>query len=301
MTLSISTYGLYNSVFGSAKSVQKAEATASIQESTGLVGTGFADYGSKSRQLLNLQNERSLAQSWNDDIAVASDRSQATYSAVGDMITLLTSLRTTISSAMSGTATSTLNSQGQTTLEDLAGKLNTQLDGRYLFAGSQTDQAAVDLTTYQSTTASTTTADTSYYQGDTQKASVRVSPTTAVTYGVTADASGAEKALRAAKLVSQLTTSPLDTSTLGSAYDLADEAITELSNLQASVSVTSNRLDDAKQSETTYISLLDDATSTIKNVDSAEALANVQELNTQLQASYSALSIVLKIKLTDYL
>jgi len=93
MTLSISTYGLYNSVFGSAKSVQKAEATASIQESTGLVGTGFADYGSKSRQLLNLQNERSLAQSWNDDIAVASDRSQATYSAVGDMITLLTSLR----------------------------------------------------------------------------------------------------------------------------------------------------------------------------------------------------------------
>jgi flagellar hook-associated protein 3 FlgL len=301
MTLSISTYGLYNSVLGAAKSVQKAEATASMQESTGLVGTGFSDYGSKSRQLLSLQNERNLAQSWSDNIATASDRSQATYSAVGDMITLLTSLRTTISSAMSGTATSTLNSQGQTTLEDLAVKLNTTLDGRYLFAGSQTDQPAVDLTSYEATTASATTADTSYYQGDSEKATVRISSTSTVAYGVTADESGAEKALRAAKLVAQLTTTPLDTSTLSSAYDLADDAINDLSNLQANISVTANRLDDAKQSQTTYMSLLEGATSTIKNVDSAEALANVKLLDTQLQASYSALSIVLKIKLTDYL
>jgi flagellin-like hook-associated protein FlgL len=88
---------------------------------------------------------------------------------------------------------------------------------------------------------------------------------------------------------------------LSSAYDLADSAITELSNLQANISVTSNRLDSAKQSETSYISLLDDATSNIKNVDSAEALAKLKELDNQLQASYSALSIVLKIKLTDYL
>jgi flagellar hook-associated protein 3 FlgL len=301
MTLSISTYGLYNSVLGAAKTVQKAEATASLQESTGLVGTSFGDYGSKSRQLLSLQNERNLAQSWSDNIALASDRSQATYSAIGDMITLLTSLRTTISSAMSGTATSTLNSQGTTTLEDLAGKLNTALDGRYLFAGSQSDQPAVDLASYEATTASASTADASYYQGDAQKATVRVSSATTVTYGVTADETGAEKALRAAKLVAQLTTEPLDTSTLGSAYDLADDAINDLSNLRASISVTSNRLDDAKQSEATYISLLEDATSAIKNVDSAQALANVKLLDTQLQASYSALSVVLKIKLTDYL
>lgn len=301
MTISISTYGFYNAVLGSAKTVQKAEAAASIQESTGLVGTSFVDYGSKSRQLLSLQNERAQAQSFSDNVAIASDRSQAMYSAVGDMIDLLTTLRTTISSAMSGTSTSTLNSQGQATLEDLASKLNTQLSGRYLFAGGQTDQPAVDLTTYQSTTASATMADTSYYQGDTQLAAVRISTTTAVTYGVTADESGAEKAMRAAKLVAQLTTSPLDTGTLSSAYDLADSAITDLSNLQASISVTSNRLDSAKQSETSYISLLDDATSNIKNVDSAEALAKVKELDNQLQASYSALSIVLKIKLTDYL
>lgn len=301
MTLSISTYGLYNSVLGNAKNVQKAEAQASIQESTGLVGSSFEDYGSKSRQLLTLQNEATQAQSWSDNTATASDRSQATYSALGNMITSLTSLKTQLAASMSGSASTTLNGTGQSTLEDLASELNTQLDGRYLFAGSQTDQPAVDLTTYETTTASATTPDASYYQGDSQLASVRISDSTTVTYGVTADNSSIEEALRAAKLVSQAATDPVDSAALSSAFDLVGKAITDLSNLQAGVSVTSNRLQDAQESQTSYLSLLSDATSSIKDVDSAQALANVKELDTQLQASYSALSIVMQVKLTDYL
>lgn len=299
--LSVSTYGLFNTVLGAAKSVQKAEAQASIQESTGLVGTSFADYGDKSRQLLTLQNEMSSAQAQSDNTATAVNRAQATYSALGNMITLMTTLKTAISSAMSGTAASGLNAQGSSTLEDLASQINTQLGGRYLFSGSQTDQPAVDLTTYATTTASAATADTSYYHGDSQQAAVRVSDTSSVTYGVTGDNSAIEEAMRAAKLVAQATTDPVDTTALSAAYDLASSAITDLSNLQASVAVTSGRLEDAQQSQTSYISLLDDATSSIKDVDSAEALAKVKQLDTQLQASYSALSIVVKIRLTDYL
>ena len=301
MTLSISTYGLFNSVLGNAKNVQKAEAQASIQESTGLVGTSFEDYGSKSRQLLSLQNEATQAQSWSDNTATASNRTQATYSAIGNMITALTSLKTQIASAMSGSTNTTLNSTGQATLQQLASELNTQLDGRYLLSGSQTDQPAVDLTTYQTTTASTTTADTSYYQGDQQLASVRVSDSSTITYGVTADSSGVEEALRSAKLAAQVTTNPVDTATLTATFDLIGKAITDLSNLQAGVSITSNSLQNAQESQTSYLSLLGDATSSIKNVDSAQALANVKQLDTQLQASYSALSIVMQVKLTDYL
>jgi flagellar hook-associated protein 3 FlgL len=301
MTLSISTYGLFNLVLGSAKTVQKAEAQASMQESTGLVGSSFEDYGSKSRQLLSLENESTQTQTWNDNTSVASDRSQATYSAIGDMITQLTSLKTAISSAMSGTSAATLNSTGQDALQDIAGSANTQLDGRYLFAGGQSDQPAVDLTTYQTTTASAGTADTSYYQGDSQLGSVRISDSSTVTYGVTGDESGIEEALRTAKLVSQASTDPVDSTALGSIFDLATKAITDLSNMQANVSVTSGRLQNAQQSQTSYLSLLSDATSSIKNVDSAQALANVKQLDTQLQASYSALSIVMQTHLTSYL
>ncbi|HWU00008.1 MAG TPA: flagellin [Terriglobales bacterium] len=299
--LSISTYGLFNTVLSNAKDIQKQEAQASIQESTGLVGTSFADFGDKSRQLLTLQNELTSAQAQSSNTSTASDRSQATYSALGNMITLLTTLKSSISAAMSGTSSSTLNSLGSTTMDDLASLANTQLNGRYLFAGSQTDQPAVDLTTYKTTTASATTADTSYYQGDSQLASVRISDTSSVTYGVTGDNSAIEEALRAAKLVSQATTSPVDTTALTDAFNLASSAISDLSNLQASVSVTSSRLTDAQNNQTSYISLLTDAASNIKDVDSAQAVAKVSQLNTQLQASYSALSTVMKIRLTDYL
>jgi len=299
--LSISTYGLFNTVLSNAKDIQKQEAQASIQESTGLVGTSFADYGDKSRQLLTLQNELTSAQAQSTNTATAGDRSQATYSALGNMITLLTTLKSSISAAMSGTSSSTLNSLGSTTMDDLASQANTQLNGRYLFAGSQTDQPAVDLTTYKTTTASATTADTSYYQGDSQLASVRISDTSSVTYGVTGDNSAIEEALRAAKLVSQATTNPVDTAALTDAFNLASSAISDLSNLQASVSVTSSRLTDAQNNQTSYISLLTDAASNIKNVDSAQAVAKVSQLDTQLQASYSALSTVMKIRLTDYL
>jgi flagellar hook-associated protein 3 FlgL len=299
--LSISTYGLFNTVLSNAKDIQKQEAQASIQESTGLVGTSFADYGNKSRQLLTLQNELTSAQAQSTNTATASDRSQATYSALGNMITLLTSLKSSISAAMSGTSSSTLNSLGSSTMDDLASQANTQLNGRYLFAGSQTDQPAVDLTTYKTTTASATTADTSYYQGDSQLASVRISDTSSVSYGVTGDNSAIEEALRAAKLVSQATTNPVDTTALTAAFDLASSAISDLSNLQASVSVTSGRLTDAQNNQTSYISLLSDAASNIKDVDSAQAVAKVSQLDTQLQASYSALSTVMKIRLTDYL
>jgi flagellar hook-associated protein 3 FlgL len=299
--LSISTYGLFNTVLSNAKDIQKQEAQASIQESTGLVGTSFADYGNKSRQLLTLQNELTSAQAQSANTATASDRSQATYSALGNMITLLTSLKSSISAAMSGTSSPTLNSLGSSTMDDLASQANTQLNGRYLFAGSQTDQPAVDLTTYKTTTASATTADTSYYQGDSQLASVRISDTSSVSYGVTGDNSAIEEALRAAKLVSQATTNPVDTTALTAAFDLASSAISDLSNLQASVSVTSGRLTDAQNNQTSYISLLSDAASNIKDVDSAQAVAKVSQLDTQLQASYSALSTVMKIRLTDYL
>src|SRR6202008_3493216 len=126
MTLSISTFGWFNSVLGNAINVQKAESQASIQESTGLVGTSFEDYGSNSRQLLTLQNEATQAQSWSDNTTAASNRSQATYSALGNMITTLTSLQSQISAAMSGTANTGLSSSGQQTLNELASELNTQ-------------------------------------------------------------------------------------------------------------------------------------------------------------------------------
>jgi flagellar hook-associated protein 3 FlgL len=302
MTTSISTFGLYNLLLGAAKNVQSDRATAVTQESTGLVGTDIAAYGKKMGQLLNLQDEINRAQKSADLARTTGDRAEAMYSAIGSMIDLMTNLRSAISGGLSGDDTTALVAQAQATLSDLAGQMNTQLGGRYLFAGSRTDGPAVDLSNYPSTLPpSATTPDGSYYQGDGDVASLRLPGGSTLNYGVTGDNPAFEQALRAASMVANVTTSPLDSDALKAAFDLADSAVTGLTGLQAQVSVAANRLDDTQQSQTAYVTLLQDAASSIKNVDAAEAMAKATELQTQLQAAYSALSMVMKIRLTDYL
>ncbi len=299
----LSTYGLYSTIRSSAVQLQQKMANANIQESTGLVSTSFTDYGSQTRQMLSLESAYTRTQARSTSTQSAADRVQAMYSAVGNMITEITNLRSTISSAMSGTTATGLNENAQGILQDLAGQMNSKLDGRSLFGGSDTDSDPVDLSSYPATSPpSATTADTSYYKGNSTVAAVQVSDQQSISYGVTGNNSAFEQALRAAAMVSQVTTSPTtDTTTLQSAYDLAGKALTALSDLQQQMGYTANRLSDAQTRQTTYLSLTDTMVGNIKDVDVAQAKLDATNYETQLQASYSALSSVLKLKLTDYL
>lgn len=303
----VSTHGVYQSVLNLALQVQQRLSATTVQEASGLVSTNLAGLGSDSGRLLNLQGEVSNASRWSSNASLASDRVQTMYSAVGDMIDLATTLKSSIATAMSGTATDTtaasLQTAAEDALNDLASAMNVQLDGRYLFSGSDTDTAPVDLTDYPaSSPPSATTADTSYYQGDSQLASISVSAQSKITYGVTGDTGGFEAALRAAAIAaSAASTDPVDTDALNDAYDLITTAISKLGTLQEGLSNTANRLTTAKASQDSYSDYLQSMVSDIKNVDSAAIMTRVTELQTQLEASYSAVSGILKLRLTDYL
>ena len=296
----VSTSGLYQALYSNAMRAQVDYSNASTQESSGLAGTSYADYGSSTQRLLNLESEVNNTQTWTDAAKTASSRTQAAYSAIGNMTDILTTLRSTISSAMSATDNSTLNSTAKDLMTELASELNTQSAGRYIFSGGKTDTAAIDTTSYPSTTP-VTAGDTSYYKGDSTAAAVTVGQGEKITYGVTGDNSAFEQSMRAIAMVSTLTTSPLDTATLQSAYSLASTAVTSLSNLQEQVSTVSSRLSDKQTQLTATKSALEDTLGDVKNVDTSAAALKVTSYKNQLTASYSALSGIMKVKLTDYL
>jgi flagellar hook-associated protein 3 FlgL len=257
--------------------------------------------------LLSFQGEVANAERWSGNASLASDRVQAMYSAVGNMIDLANTLKSSIATAMSGTTSDTtaasLQQTAQDALSDLAGAMNVQLDGRYLFSGSATNAAPVDLSGYPATTPpSAGTVDTSYYQGDGQLAAISVSAENKITYGVTGDTGGFEAVLRAAAIAASAAASdPIDTDALSDAYDLVGTAISKLGTLQEGLSNTANRLTAAKASQDSYSDYLQSMVSDIKNVDAAAVMTRVTELQTQLEASYSAVSGILKLRLTDYL
>ena len=95
-------------------------------------------------------------------------------------------------------ATSTGNAQNmgldataRTLLDQVGSLLNVKLDGRYLFAGSATDTAPVDLTALAAPPSTyPSTADTSYYNGDGVTLSTKAGPNLDIDYGVKADEPG---------------------------------------------------------------------------------------------------------------
>ena len=71
-----------------------------------------------------------------------------------------------------------------TMLAEVEAALNTRLDGQYLFAGSRSDAAPVELPAPPPTTADPTL----YYRGDAVRLTTRADAGLELAYGVTADA-----------------------------------------------------------------------------------------------------------------
>lgn len=402
----ISTLQMNTVALSSALNVQSQLAQTQVQEASGLVSSDFAGLGgASSNVMLNLQGEISQAQSWASDATTVGTRTQGMYSAVGNMITTVNSLQTKISAALSSTDNSTLLTAVKGLQQTLASQMNQQLNGSYLFSGTQAQTAPVNLANYPSDTFDLGGSDTSYYQGDQNVQSVRISTQQTVAYGVNANNQGMEEALRAmqgviqnaaATTVTGSTTAATPTTALsfgatdfsinggatislsgteslsdiasaintaagstgvsasvvqtsagfalkvstGSQADLsvnvtsatapssggladlgisstsytaalqtalqaslgvANQSVTDLSNLQETISNTSGQLSSMASQQTTYVTYLQNSLSGVKDVDTAQAASKASQYQTQLQASYLAVAQLSKMSLAQYL
>ena len=303
----ISTFNINTMSIGGALKSQSDWAKAQLQQSSGLVSQDFVGLSTDSRTVLSLSREIEQSQTWATAATNAQARTEVMYSAIGSMTSVMTDLRTAISSAISSPDNSSLLNSAQTLKDSLLSEMNKQYNGLYLFAGSNTDTAPVDVTSYPSSSPYDATAvDTSYYTGDNTALSVRISSEQTVSYGVTANNAAFEEALRAVEAVIQaasdtsLSSADL-TAALQSALTVANQATTDLANLQATVSVNASSLKNAATEQTTYVTLLKTSLSNVKEVDAAEVAVRVATLQTQLTASYSAVSDIAQMSLVKFL
>lgn len=301
MVMRVATFALSGSMIESALRTQAEIATRQIQESSGKVSADYGGLGAKSKQVIDLQVSVARSSNYEDAATSADNRVEAMYSATGSVADLLSNFKAQLTSASGASAdTSSLATIAQGDMEDLASLLNTQYGGRYLFAGSKTESAPVDLSGYSNTT-STTTADTSYYNGDDKIAAAKVSDSQTIKYGVTADNSAFEKAMRAFSMIANATSSPIDSATISSALDLTTSALDGVTGVQTQLSLHATQLERAVSTQQDYQSYASSLSSTLTDVDVAAVTAEVSTYQSQLEASYSALSKILSLKLSDYL
>ena len=301
VAMRVATFAQSNRMIADAMRVESVMANKQIQESTGVISTDFGGYASDAQHVVNLQVSVTRAQSYVDAATLADSRIQVMYSAIGSMTDILTQLRSQLSAASTGSSTETNSviTTAQQMLQEMGSLMNTQYDGQYVFAGGKTDTAPVDLTSFSSGTGSTTTADTSYYEGDDEIASVRVASDETVSYGVTADNSAFEEVMRVLKFVANSTT--LSSSDISSALDLAGTALDDTAAVQARLSNAASSIETASARQADYKSYAETLSNDLTGVDVAAITAQLSTYQAQLTASYSALAKILSINLASYL
>jgi len=398
----ISSANLYTQTINDALTVQSQWAVAESQQASGLQAQDFGTLGgSSSRELLNLQAEISQSQNWATVAQTTASTTQAMYSSVGTMASVVNKLQVLISQSMASPNNSDLLQEAQQLQSALVTQVNAQVGGSYLFAGSNSSLAPADLTHYPAINATTNAynpaaPDTSYYTGDNKVLSVQVNLQQTVNYGVTADNPAIEEAMRAIQQVAsaaqvseastqtapsptaptnfggtltvngvtynvpsnaslqQIATAlngqangngfsaqvvpdsagqfhlqiangmnamtvndsaglgfntasvqPLSTAALTGALQnaltTANKAESDLSNLQQNISNSSSQLTAIHDQQTSFVTYLQTSLSNVKDVDTAAVASKVQQYQTQLQASFLAVSSLTKLSLAQFL
>lgn len=304
MTMRVGTFAMNERLLDAALRTQAKTAELGIQQASGLVSMDYGGLGAVSKGVINLEVSVARAQSYADAATSANGRIETMYAACSSMTDLLTEMRSQISGAtgnVDGNGAG-LTATARELLEEFASLLNTQYEGRYLFAGTRTDTPPIDIssTTYPAAS-SPSTADLSYFTGDSSKTSVRIADDQTVQYGITADEPAFEKALRALNLIRNMTVSPIDSDTLNEAQDLVIESLDGVLALQSGLSLDSATMERAVSHQQDYVDFAQTLTSNLRAVDVAAVAAQMSTYQAQLEASYSAIGRIQSLSLLDYL
>lgn len=297
----IATFSSSGSMLSAALRTQAKLAEEQIQESSGKVSADYGGLGAKAGQVVSLEVAVSRSSAYADAATGADSRVNLMSSALTSIGDVLTQFRAALTEASSNVGNqTTLPQVASGLLDDLAAQLNTQYQGRYLFAGSATTVKPVDLSTLAAST-DFTTADTSYYQGNADAVSVRVSPDQSVSYGVLASDTSFEKAIRVLNAFANMGSSDISSTTLADAATDVEGSLDGVLAVQGRLSVQSATLQRAAGDQQTFQDYASNLSSSLTDVDVASVTAQMASYQTQLQASYAAISKISSLRLMDYL
>jgi flagellar hook-associated protein 3 FlgL len=295
MAMRVATFASSQSLLQAAMRIQVKQAEATEQQASGQVSGDYGGLGSKAGSVVSLQASITRSKAYEEAGNTASSRVETMYNAVGSILDDLSSLKATLAS--STISSDTLQATAQSTLESVVSLMNTQLDGRYLFAGSAIDTEPVDIDSIEGSTA-TSQDELDYYQGDDQQTSVQVSSSRSISYGVTANDDSFRQALWA---ISTIANGSTDSTSVTNAIDLLASSISSMANVQTKLSLASSDLKSAVSSQEDYQTNTADVISNLSEVDITTVAANMSNYEAQLEAAYAAIGKIANLSLASYL
>ncbi|MGF1608285.1 MAG: flagellin [Kiloniellales bacterium] len=143
----VATFALHQLTLSQTMAAQSRYQELNIQVSSGKKAQQYKGIASETHQLIDVETIRAQAQRFTANINQADRRLETMENSTAAVFDLASALRTLLINATSGNNANylELREQARNMLEQAAGLLNSKLDGRYLFSGSRTDTAPIDL------------------------------------------------------------------------------------------------------------------------------------------------------------
>ena len=187
--------------------------------------------------------------------------------------------------------------------------LNTTINGRYLFSGSKTNTRPVETGTMSSApqydaSFNTKPESTFYYNGDDTIIKARIDEGVVIEYGVTAANSGFEKLIRSIRILRSTDISGTDTNYMKKvehALNLINESDRELQGLEMNIGTRIQQLDTTNKNIKISQNFARGIISDIESVDTFQAVAELTQDQTMLEASYSTMVRLSNLNLTKFL
>lgn len=297
----IATFAFTNNLIADNLRLQVKYGDVNTQISSGLKTTNYKGIARDSQRLLNVETSQSRLQAYSNNGVTVKAIVDTMYESLGRMDALLNTMISGAVSALGGNILSptVTQSQAQVGMNEMAALLNLRMAGRYVYAGSDIDTQPVDLTDPLWTPqVPPSVANNTYYQGNSTINSVQMSETLTVNYGVLASNPAFEKGLRAYNLI---TNNPANKTAISEALDLLQQSVRGIADIRGALSANSKTIEDQTQQNDEDIVNLKTLISNIKHTDIASASVELQEVQTQLEASYSASVRVIRLSLHNYL
>jgi flagellar hook-associated protein 3 FlgL len=294
------------------QNLTQLQSQASVLEqqiSTGLKSQSFADLAPEAGRIVDLTAQQSQNQNYIDTIDTVNTRLQTMGLAMTNIETLTQQFSQGLQqAAFSGDGT-TVPTEAKSLLQQIGDYLNTQDGTRYLFSGNQTGTPAFDAAGLpvpgDLTTLVNGAPPAGYYQGDNGIAQATVDQNVTLQYGVTANNSAFEQIIRVLNFYAN--SGPLsasnaaDVANVAQAQQILTGAATKLEQIIANSGLQESQLKTLQQAHQSAITLASTTLSGIEQVDPAAAITQLNDLQTQLQASYQTVSMLQGLSLANYL
>ncbi len=297
----ISTFSSTNRLITENMRLQSNLARTQLQMSTGLKSIHYEGIARDTQRLLSLETSKEALTNYNVNGKLIKGNVDLQFKAIQEMINLATNMKQMLTAANAGNFVdpNVIQNQANILMNEMAGLLNTQSAGRYLFSGSRIDVQPVDLSD-PAWIAQTppSVANTGYYQGDGVILSTQISETLTVSHGTLASNPAFEQSLRAFNLAAN---NPGNLTALVEASLLLDSAIDGMADLQARASTNSRSFEDQALRNEEDIQVQNELIANIKEIDLAATSVEQKNYETQLEAAYASSVKLLRLRLTDFL